>query len=276
MTVYAEILFIENFVTGWVILKLTGKLRGQDPGRRRTAAGAAMCGVYSFVLFVPLHWAAALGLKVMFSLVVTAAAFGMTSRLNIIKTAGIFCIVSFLMGGVTIALMYMIKLPFMTANGSFVLKGNHFIQVAAGVAATWFLGVWLAGLTKEKCIKEKILKEVEIHIGDHVWDLNALIDTGNSLNEPVTGRPVAVISRTAGKIICEELGPEQDTRSCVIPYKTIGEKGIMYGIKPDFMVLDDRKISEIVLGIGENDFSLWKGCEEYELLLNWQFLKGEE
>ena len=66
MTVYGEVLFLENFITGWVILLLTGKLRGNSAGTMRVSVGAVMCGIYAFILFVPMHWMVALLSKMLF------------------------------------------------------------------------------------------------------------------------------------------------------------------------------------------------------------------
>ncbi len=273
MTVYAEILFIENFITGAVILILTGKIRGIRAAKWRIAIGAGMCGIYAFILFVPLRWMAALVSKMLFSAAVVLAVFGRSTWRGMLKTAGVFYIISFLMGGVTVALMYMMKIPGMTGNGSFMLKGTTFLQIAVGIIVTWYLGNWLAEMLREKIRRKTVITEVTIHIGDNVWDMKAFVDTGNSLRDPVTGYPVAVLSRFMGDQIKTAV---PDCRSCVIPYKTIGGKGIMYGIRPDRITAGDELIEKVVLGIGKSDFSPWQGTEKYDLLLHRQLLEGED
>lgn len=276
MTIYGEIVFIENFVTGWMILLLTGKLRGTCAERRRIAAGSVMCGAYVFVLFVQMHWLAALASKLLFSLVVVLVVFGAGTWRCVIKTTAVFYIVSFLMGGVTIALMYMMKIPGMTANGSFALKGTAFIQITAGVAATWYLGSWLAGLLKEKAVKRSVIRDVEISIASQCWKIKALVDTGNSLNEPVTGWPVAVLSKDLSEDIWRICDSEQFSRFVVIPYRTVGRASIMHGIRMDRIIVDGQPAADVVLGFGEKNFSPWKGIEKYDLLLHQQFLEGKE
>ena len=39
MNVYGEVLFIENFITGWIILVLTARLRGYKLDKLRIATG---------------------------------------------------------------------------------------------------------------------------------------------------------------------------------------------------------------------------------------------
>ena len=276
MTIYAELLFVENFITGAVILVLTGKVRGIKIQRRRIAAGAMLCGLYAFILFVPLHWLTALTSKLLFSAAVVLAVFGSGTWRGILKTTGVFYIVSFLMGGVTIALMYMLQIPGMTGNGSFVLKGVNFVQIAAGVAMTWYLGNRLAGLLRENAVRKKIMQQVTVRIAESEWNLRALIDTGNSLNDPVTGWPVAVLSKEASEKVKRKCDSEQFEKITAIPYRTAGRTGVMFGLRPESLTVNGQSITEIVLGFSEKNFAPWRGTEKYDLLLHQQFLEGEE
>lgn len=273
MTVYAEILFIENFITGAVILILTGKIRGIRAVKWRIAIGAVMCGIYAFILFVPLRWMAALVSKMLFSAAVVLAVFGISTWRGMLKTAGVFYIISFLMGGVTIALMYMMKIPGMTGNGSFMLKGTTFLQIAAGVSVTWYLGCWLTGLLREKMTKESVLRNAVIHIDDNTWEVKALIDTGNSLRDPATGYHVAVLSNSVGEQINQTW---LKNRLHVIPYKGIGGGGLLYGFRPDLLIVGDRQIDKIILAMSDDDFRPWNGTDKYDLLLHQQLLEGED
>ena len=276
MTVYGEVLFTENFITGLIILMLTGKLRGHQPEKWRLITGAVMCGIYAFVLFVPLHWLTALGTKLLFSAVTVVIAFGRATLRGIIKTAAVFYIVSFLMGGVTIAIMYMLKIPGMAGNGSYVLKGASFLQIAAGVAVTWYLGGRLAGLMREKVMKQQVLRRVTVQISGKKWGINALVDTGNSLKEPVTGFPVAVLSKDMSEKIQRECDSEQMIKLVAIPYKTADRSSIMFGLRPDYVTVGGQQVTEIFLGFSKRNFAPWRGCEKYDLLLHQQFLEGEE
>ena len=150
MTVYGELLFLENFITGMVILYLTGKLCGRKRSRSGMVLGGLMCGSYSFVLFVPMVWPAALAGKLAFSLMAILAAFGYGGRIQYLKTVAVFYIVSFLMGGVTVGLMYVTGAPGLAANGSVYLHQATWMQVAAGVFVTWVLGNWLADFIRGK------------------------------------------------------------------------------------------------------------------------------
>ena len=169
MTVYGEALFLENFITGLVILYLTGKLCGRKRSRSGMALGGLMCGVYSFVLFIPMIFPAALAGKLAFSLLVILAAFGYGNRQTYLKTVGVFYIVSFLMGGITVGLMYVTKVPGLSANGSVYLHQATWFQVAAGVFSTWILGNWFAGFLRGKLQKERVFTRIKAVSYTHLF-----------------------------------------------------------------------------------------------------------
>ena len=276
MTVYGELLFAENFITGWLILLLTGKLRGLRPDRWRIAAGAVMCGIYAFVLFVPMNWFASLASKLIFSSVAVVVAFGSNTVWGVLKNACVFYGVSFLMGGTTIAIMYILKVPGMTGNGSFVVKGVTFVQIAAGVAVTWLLGKALADVCREKLHRRNMFCMVEVEIAGRKWDFTGFVDTGNSLRDPVTGKAVAVLSETAAEKITEGMDAGALDRMLIIPYCTVGNRSLMQGIRPDKIYIDGRPVTDMVLGFGNRDFAPWNGSEKYDVLLHQQYLAGED
>lgn len=274
MTIYGEFLFLENFITGMVILVLTGKLCNSSRSKSGILLGALMCGTYSFLLFVPMVWPLALGCRLIFSFLVILAAFGYGGKAIYLKTTAVFYIVSFLMGGVTISLMYVIKVPGLSANGSVYLHGITYFQVAAGVLATWVLGSWLADFIRGKLQKEKVFTCMEVQIAEKRWKIRAFVDTGNFLREPVSGNPAAVLSASCGQRILHEIKDLIICRSCVIPYRSVGQKGILQGVRPDRIIVDGKSIEKIVLAISKEDFTCSKEAEPYEALLQQQLLEG--
>ncbi len=76
MTIYAEYLFAENFIAGFGIIRLTAMLCGRLPGRGRTAAGAALCGFFSFIILLNLSGIMTLIYELIFILCVTEISFG--------------------------------------------------------------------------------------------------------------------------------------------------------------------------------------------------------
>lgn len=274
MTVYGEFLFLENFITGLLILALTGKLCGRRRSWSGLLLGGLMCGAYSFILFVPMVWPAALASKLIFSLAVILAAFGFGSKPLYWKTVAVFYIVSFLMGGITVGLMCFIKVPGLAANGSVYLHGPTWLQVAAGILATWLLGSWLAEFIRGKLQKDKVFTDIKVEIAEKNWEMRAFVDTGNFLREPISGQPAAILSASYGQKILDEMKDSLVCRGCVIPYRSVGQRGLLSGIRTDRVIVDGKTIEKIVLAISKEDFACWRGEENYDVLLQQQILEG--
>lgn len=237
--------------------------------------GGILCGIYAFIIFIPLHWVISLLSKLSFSAIVVLLVFGLSSLKSYLKTIVIFYTVSFLMGGITTALLYVSGMSGMTANGAVYLHEFTYLQIAAGVLATWVLGCWLTAFVKERLQKQKVFTDMTIEIGDQKWNARAMVDTGNFLRDPISGNPAAVLSAAcASKILMGLDKVTLDCRHCIIPFKTIGRSGIMEGVRPDRVIIEGRTISKIVLAISEEDFVCWNGEETYEVLLQQQILQG--
>lgn len=279
MELYGEYLFLENFITGCVILNLTGKFCGSRRTKSGIVLGGLLCGCYSFVLFVPMHFLLSLAGKIAFSAAVIPAAFGIETKKRYLREICTFYAVSFLVGGVTIAFLYLTKTPGVTANGSVYLHGITYLQVAAGVFAAWLLGNRLTELVKGKLRREKVFTDVDIEIEQKRWKVRAFVDTGNFLREPISGNPAAVLSASCGKKILKEARQRSgqdaiDRRHCMIPYTGVGDRGVMEGFRPDRIIVEGKPVEKVVLAISSKDFQHWKGEEKYEILLQQQIIEG--
>lgn len=286
MTIYGEFLFLENAVSGAVILMLTGRLCGYKtkrgkPGRGKVSplfitVGSIMCGAYSFILFVNLHWLAALASKLTFSAVVVLTVFRPDTVKSFGKAVVAFYVVSFLMGGITIAIMYMTGTPGMSANGSLYLYGVRYLHIMSGILISAVIGIWLTNSLKEKLRREAVITEIHIHIAEHSWNLKAFVDTGNFLKEPISGYPAVIVSASCKKMLLRELGDKSETGYCVIPYRSVGKSGLLYGIRPDYIIVKDRKLHKVILAFSDDDFAPWNGTDKYDVLLQQQLLEGED
>ena len=277
MTVYGEFLFLENALTGAVILVLTDRICGLPAGSGkylRITAGSIMCGVYAFILFADIHWFPALISKTVFSFAVTAVSFSVGTVRMLLKRTALFYIISFLMGGITIAVMYITGMPGMAANGSIYMYGIKYMQILAGVLVTLAAGLWLEGYIKGRRHMEAVIMEAVLHAGAVSMKVTALVDTGNSLKDPVSGFPAAVMSQTAGKILLDELGETAAERFCLIPFRTVSGNGMMQGLRPDHITAGGERIEKTVLAFAECDFEPWKGAVKYDMLLHRQIFEG--
>lgn len=102
--------------------------------------------------------------------------------------------------------------------------------------------------------------------------ITALIDTGNTLTDPVSGEPINIIGKELAKQMWGEKDQEKGIR--YIPFCTIENKGIMPVFRIEKMHVTgngDIWIHHPVLGVCEGQMS---ESEEYQMILNPDIIGG--
>ena len=128
-------------------------------------------------------------------------------------------------------------------------------------------------IVKTKITKKDIYKEIKIYIDEKVIKINAMLDTGNMLKEPITGVPVIIVEKSilyellpkelldninqilGGDLenISENIKEKYLNKLKFIPFSSLGKQnGMILGISPQFIKIcgeEDRKIKDIIVGI---------------------------
>lgn len=254
MVIYAEYLFLENVVTGGLILLLTEKISGIRCKKIFLVLGSILCGIYSFILFFDnLHPLLALLSKLVFSIFVIYIVFRPKRFRPFVRITLVFYLISFAMGGITIGFMYFVGIWGVTQNSSIYLGGIGYLYVLLGCVLTYMIFYFFSGFIKGKLLKERTYADVEVEMEGRSVTIKGMVDTGNFLKDPLTGKPVMIISASAAKQflpaeIVEEAVKNQKAqmlsqnlmnssyanRIRIIPYHSIGEeRGYLVGIRPD-------------------------------------------
>lgn len=267
MVVYGEYLFLENCITGGLIVFFTGKLLGRDPGRGRLFVCGVLCGAYAFSLFLPLGaFCQVLG-KAVFAAVVCRIAYGAVDLRRLGAGVLMFFAVTFLFGGVAIGFLNLFGLPGTYGAGGLYLSGvTYFTVTAASVFAALCLYLFV-DIVKRRKTEEKTRVDVTVSLGERHMVLAGFIDSGNFLREPVTGRPVALVSRD----LIEELlegATDRQARYTVIPYRSVGvNRGMLCGYRMDALAAEGRRIRKPVLAVYDGDRLFGKDREAGQILL---------
>lgn len=216
MIVYADMVAILNFLVDFLLVLGTNRLCGYPPGWGRTALSAGVGGLYAGVCLVP-------GFRFMGSIlwrtvilgIMAWIAFGFSK--SALRRGIVFFLLSMALGGIALSF----------GDGS----SGALLAAAAGVAVLCALG-FRGNVGGASYIP------VELNYGGKRLRLTALQDTGNTLRDPVTGRPVLVVGAEIAKQLIG-LTPQQ-LRSPVetvttagipslrlIPYHAVGRSGGM-------------------------------------------------
>ena len=236
MAVYADAVFLLDFLIDYLLLLGTNRLCGHPPDWKRTAIAAAVGGAYSVLCLLPgFSFFSRAVWRVVILVVLSWIAFGLSR--SAIRRCVVFVILSMALGGVALGLgnKAVWTLP-LSAVMIFVLC---FVGFRDRIGTVSYLPVEL------------------FYRGKHLH-LTALEDTGNGLRDPVTGRPVLVVDAQ----IAQKLTglTQQQLRSPVtsmaqspipglrlIPYRSVGQQsGLLLALRVPEVHIGNWKGSSLV------------------------------
>ena len=246
--VYLDSVFLICLCMNRYLLGLTSLCLSCTATHVRLWAGAALGAVGNLlVILVP---AAAAPLRLVFLAAGLYGMAGITFRCwrgkGLVRIVESLCACFFLLGGMLTLLLKLLpgKEGWLTGSAVVLLLG-----------AACYEGIRLLmlrrGKSRENC-------KVTLYGADgHSIRIEGLVDTGNSLREPISGMPVAVLE----KRIWEELYPGQPPSGMrVIPYRSVGKPaGTLIGFPVRDMEVEiggiRRKCGEIYIAIWQESLS---------------------
>ena len=282
MTIYLDIVLIENLCMNYIILFATAYLLKIKANHVRLILSAILGGIYSIQAYIGIMKIYSnFVFKIVLSILMVYIAYKPIKVKYLAKQIVFFYLVSFVFGGCAFALLYIIKpQEILIRNG--MLIGTYPLKVAILGGLLGFTITSIAfKFVKNKLSRKDIYCEISINFNEKVIITKALVDTGNMLKEPITGAPVIIvekeilqeilpekilnnIQRIIGgdvpKEIYEDENLEYVKKFRVIPFSSIGkENGMLLGVKADKVEIqqeDDKKIiNNVIVGIYEKKLS---------------------
>lgn len=248
---YVDSLFLINFIMNLYLLALVDRstLRTATPGRMTAGAAVGAAGfLLPLLLEGPGIWKLALGVLsgTAGMLLIAFRVRGLRMFLKLLERLALY---SFGIGGVMLFLMRI----FAPVREAFT--GVLGILGAGGMAFLFYRRFRYGLKTKDS------LCRVTMYRNGKKVEAAALIDSGNSLVEPISGKPVCV----AGREISCRLWEETDAFRA-IPYHSIGKKrGIMPGyllpklcIEADGMRMEFR---DVYIAVSDEEISSMESAE---------------
>ncbi|AUG57990.1 sigma-E processing peptidase SpoIIGA [Acetivibrio saccincola] len=278
MEIYIDILILQNVVMNYLILFMTSKLSKTRISNLRLLLGSLVGASYVvFLLLFPemkIYYTTVA--KILLSLFIVAVTFYPPEFKSFMRILAIFYISTFIFAGAAFAFLYFNKTGGLIQNGIFYIFADSkwsmmfFSSVTVCIIVKIF---W--DLIQERFIKDNLCIPLKIVFENGIIDLHALVDTGNSLHDPLTNAPVVVVEFNAIKDILPkdiqnifEESKEEDlvrateiisdskwfSRFRLIPFTSLGkENGMLIGFKPDYIEIgentDKKGVSDVIIGI---------------------------
>lgn len=244
---YIDQFFLEHFLTGALLLALTASLEKKRVSWLRIAAGSlANAALTTFFL------CAALPEWYFFGIIFAGGITFFNKKRNyLLRSILLLLMVTVCFGGALEALLAIWGLP-----------------LAAGIVLAAVF-IRCAGRRLERLMKLEGTVQVSLQWGERREEVWGLIDSGNHLKEPFTGRPVSIIDEDCALRLLGE-GWEDQKGFLLIPYHSIGtEEGWLQGVTIDRMCVrtlkEEAVISNPVLAVYKGHVS---AGAQYQMILH--------
>lgn len=197
MTIYIDIILMENLIMNFIILYATGLVLKRKIKNIRLILASLLGAVYSLLAYIStFEIYTNMILKIILSILIVYIAFNAQNTKQIGKDLLLFYLISFVFGGAAFALIYIIKpQDILMKNGLFL--GTYPLKtVILGAIIAFVIVITAFKIVKSKFSAKDMYCKIKIKLNEKQIETNAMIDTGNLLKEPITNTPVIVVEHT--------------------------------------------------------------------------------
>ena len=241
MKVYLDLVFFINFFFDFLILLATKIVLKEVVPFWRLLLGSLIASSSIFLLFLSLSNLELFLFKVFMSILIILVTFG---RRNFLSDIIYFYLISIILGG----FLYLFDISFSYKNQGVIFFGaglglNLLVII---ILAPIFLYFYVKQVKKSK-VEQAITHSVEIYVNEKVYHLKGMLDTGNRLKDPCTGKSVILINSKVNISM---------PRFFYVPYKALNTEGMIPCCKAERVIVDNRVFSKCLIGISKDEFSL--------------------
>lgn len=230
MEIYLDIVVILNFFVDFLLIIGTNHISGHPMGAKRAAAAALIGAAYAAGCVLPgFRFLSSMLWRIISLGLMSVVAFGWD--ISTLRRGILFVFLSMALGGIAMGF----------GNGGFWA----IIMAALGVCLLCILGF------QGRPGQQQYVPVSITHGGKRV-NLTALVDTGNTLRDPVSGVPVLVVDSDAAEkllsLTTEQLMRPVETIASghypglrLIPYSAVGQStGMLLGLRVEQLTVNGR------------------------------------
>ena len=275
MTIYIDVVLIENLLMNYIILFATGTILKIKIKQIRIILASLLGAIYTIIAYISnLRIYSNFFLKFILSLVMIYIAFNPQNIKKLFKYTLIFYLTSFVFGGAAFALIYIVKPQEILKNNGLVLNSKSLKVIFISAVIAFAIIIIGFKVVKNKMSAKDMYCHIKIKLNQKEIETKAIIDTGNFLKEPITNTPVIVVEHTllyecipkeilnhlenilGGDFsgIPEKIKEEYMPKLKVIPFSSLGKQnGMLVGIKAEEIVIENEEENKtkqnVIIGI---------------------------
>ena len=295
MTIYIDIVIIENLIMNYIILCATGIVSKNKIRHLRLIMASLLGAIYSVVAYMKiLEIYSNIVLKILLSVIIVYIAYNPQTVKKLWKTLVMFYLVSFVFGGVAFSLIYIIKPQDIIMKNGLFLGTYPLKTIILGAIVAFAIIIIAVKIIRKKFTTKDMICDIEIMLNNKKINTKALIDTGNMLKEPITNTPVVVVEKIllyecipkeilnninqiiGGDLekIPQQIQSQYISKLKLIPFSSLGKQnGMLLGIKVQQIkiIKESEEITKenIIVGIYQQSFTK---NGEYQALMGLEFI----
>lgn len=275
MTIYIDVVFIENLLMNYIILFATTVVLKLKTKHMRCLLASLIGAIYTILAYISrLQIYSNFFLKLLLSFIMIYIALNPKNIKQLFKYTLIFYLTSFVFGGAAFALIYIVKPQELLRNNGLILNSNSLKIIFISAIVAFMIITIAFKIVKNKISAKDMYCNILVKLNDKEIETKAMIDTGNFLKEPITNTPVIVVEHTllydcipkeilnhlenilGGDFseIPDKIRDEYVSRLKVIPFSSLGKQnGMLLGIKAEKVTIknedEEKDINNVIIGI---------------------------
>lgn len=257
--VYIDLLFLLNLTANYLLLLGAGRLSGAVLKRWRIALGGAAGALYAVLLFIPgLAWLAAWPCKLVSGVLMPLIAYG--GERALLRVTLLFFAASAGLAGLVLAAELLGGTGLTLENGVLYSEFDLRLLLLLFVVCYFAMSLLFRRIGSHS---RRELVELRIVIGARTAAVTALLDSGHTLTDPVTNRPVVVADASCIlPLLPERVDPFQPVESVkrcrmaglsgarLIPYRAVGvDCGMLLAVRAAGVTAGERELGALLIAL---------------------------
>ena len=281
MTVYIDVVFLENLILNVIILYATSLIAKMNLKIIRTLISASIGSIYAIMYYIfQIGLYSNIIFKFVLSVIMIYVAFNPKEFKTLLKVLILYYLTSFVFGGASLSVIYLVNAQRINIQNGMIIGKYTMNTILTGIIIAFIVIVIAFKIIKSKISKNDLFCDIRFKINNKEIKTKAMLDTGNLLKEPITNIPVVVaehkllydvipneildnIENILGgdlENISDEVKNDYISKLKVIPFTSLGKQnGILLGIKADELIVEEmnseKKIDKVIIGIYNKELS---------------------
>ena len=271
--IYADTLFLLNALVDYLLLLAAARLAGEPLRRVRFALGAVLGGGYAVAIFLPgMSFLAHPLCRLASVALMMLLAYGGSRRL--LRQGVLFAALTCAFGGGVVAIGLLGGTGLSLGGGVFYSALDLKVVLLSAAVCYGVLTLVFQRLARHSAVDGGLV-DIKLYLGERSVSLTALIDTGNTLTDPISGRPVMVAEgERAADLFPRDHRPtaadlrdpaaaltrlgtgEWRARFRLLPYRSVGvERGLLLAVRVDALELDGQRSGPVLAALSPTPVS---------------------